>query len=139
MKKINPLIIISTLLLIGLVFFATQYFVPKISAHEQALWLNANEVNKTCPLQVDEATRLDNVTVYPNNVYQYNYTLFNLNRADINSEVAIKNIEPKIIASIKKESEFQFFRKAQTTINYNYKDRNGQFVFKIVITPEKYK
>ena len=54
-------------------------------------------------------------------------------------KVAIKNIEPKIIASIKKESEFQFFRKAQTTINYNYKDRNGQFVFKIVITPEKYK
>jgi hypothetical protein len=139
MKKINPLIIISILLLIGLVFFATQYFFPKISKQEQTLWLNANEVNKTCPIQVDEATRLDNVTVYPNNVYQYNYTLFNLNRADINSDVAIKSIEPKIIASIKKENEFQFFRKAQTTINYNYKDRNGQFAFKIVITPDKYK
>lgn len=139
MKKINPFIILSILLLIGLVFFATQYFFPKISKQEQALWLNANEVNKTCPIQVDDATRLDNATVYPNNVYQYNYTLFNLNRTDINSEMATKSIEPKIIASIKKDPEFQIFRKAQTTINYNYKDRNGQFVFKIVITPDKYK
>lgn len=102
------------------------------------LWLEANELNKTCPSVIDDATRLDNATVMPNNSFQYNYTLFNLLRNDVNVDVATKTIEPKIIANIKKDPSFRFFKDSKTIMTYNYRDRNGQFIFKIVIGPEKY-
>ena len=115
-----------------------MYF-PKVSAIDMKLWLEANELNKTCPSVIDDATRLDNATVMPNNSFQYNYTLFNLLRNDVNVDVATKTIEPKIIANIKKDPGFVFFREAKTTMVYNYRDRNGDFIFKIVITPDKYR
>ena len=139
MKKNIPIIIIALVLFSALVFFATQFFFPRIPAIEQKLWLNANEINKTCPARVDDATRLDNVTVFPNNVFQYNYTLYNLLRTDVNPDIVIKTLEPKIIASVKKDPELKFYKDAKTTLVYSYRDRNGEFIFKIMLGPEKYK
>ncbi|MEI6021729.1 MAG: hypothetical protein WCR21_11425 [Bacteroidota bacterium] len=139
MKKNIINITIIVLLGASTVYFATRVFYPKVSDIEQKLWLEANEVNKTCPANIDEATRLDNATVFPNNCFQYNYTLINLLRNDVNPEMAIKSIEPKIIANIKKDPGFKIFKDAQSTLNYNYRDRNGDFAFKIVITPDKYR
>ncbi len=139
MKKNIITLTIIVLLGISTVYYATRVYFPKVSVTEQKLWLEANEVNKTCPVIIDEATRLDNATVFPNNCFQYNYTLINLLRNDVNPEMAIKNIEPKIIANIKKDPGFKVFKDAQSTLNYNYRDRNGDFAFKIVITPDKYR
>ncbi len=139
MKKNLIIPVVLILLLISTVFFATRVMFPKNSDLEQTLLLEANEINKTCPLIVDDATRLDNAVVYPNNVFQYNYTLVNLTRNDINPEVAIKSLEPKIIENVKKDVALKTLKAAFTTLNFSYRDRNGEFVFRIIITPEKYK
>ena len=139
MKKNIIYLAIIFLLSISTVYFATRVYFPKVSAIEMKLWLEANEINKTCPSIIDDATRLDNATVFPNNCFQYNYTLFKYLRSEVNPEMAIKSIEPKIIANIKKDPGFKFFKDAQTTMVYNYRDRNGEFTFKITITPDKYR
>ena len=139
MKKNLIIPVVLILLLVSSVFFATRVLFPKHSDLEQKLLLEANEINKTCPLIVDDATRLDNAVVYPNNVYQYNYTLVNLTRNDINPEVAIKSLEPKIIENVKKDVALKTLKEAFTTLNFSYRDRNGEFVFRIIITPDKYK
>lgn len=37
----------------------------------------ADTMNKSCPMTIDESTRLDNVTTLPSRTLQYNYTLVN--------------------------------------------------------------
>lgn len=139
MKKNILLFVVIALEGLLIVFLGTRLLYPKISSQEQNLWYEANEINKTCPLMVDDATRLDNAVVYPNNTFQYNYTLYNLSRAEINAQVAIKNLEPKIIENVKKDQTLNYFKANNTTLNFSYRDRNGQFVFKVVLTADKYK
>ena len=47
----------------------------------------ASEINKTCPIMVDQYTQLDNALALPDNSFQYNYTLI-----DISGKVIGKGI-----------------------------------------------
>ena len=46
----------------------------------------ASELNKSCPMMVDQDTRLDNAIALPENVFQYNYTLVNLTKDELDLE-----------------------------------------------------
>lgn len=54
----------------------------------------ASEINKTCPMFVDEITRLDNVQVLPNNIFQYNYTLVGVDVEQVDTIQMKLGIEP---------------------------------------------
>ena len=51
------------------------YGLFKKPAFDKVMMEAASEINKTCPVMVDNVTRLDNSIALPNNVFQYNYTL----------------------------------------------------------------
>jgi len=88
---------------------------------------------------VDADTQLDNAVALPNNTFQYNYTLVNYAKEELDIEVAKANIEPGIINSVKTNPELSFYREHNVTMAYSYQDKNKEFLFKILVGPSKYK
>src|SRR5258706_10879123 len=75
--------------IVGIVVFALSYFAIqqiffKPVTFDKAMMKAASELNKTCPIMVDQDTRLDNAVTLPDNVFQYNYTLVNLDKSQVN-------------------------------------------------------
>jgi len=99
----------------------------------------AGEMNKTLPMMLDSDTRLDNVMALPNKTVMYSYTLVNGENGMIDT-IALKNyLEPNIINTIKTDPGMKYFRENSITQQYRYKDKNGNYLFSIVATPEQYK
>jgi hypothetical protein len=107
-------------------------------AYDAVLTRVASEFNKNCPIMVDRETRLDNALSIGNNLLQYNYTLMNLSKSDLDTAVLKQKVEPSIIEDIKTNPQMKLFRDMKTTLNYAYRDKNGAFVFLISITPDQY-
>ena len=118
-------------------FVAIQFFF-KAPTFDNTLMQSASELNKTCPVMVDQETRLDNAIALPNKVFQYNYTLVNIvkDSVDVNSFEEI--MKPTILNVVKTNPDLKSFRDNKVTMCYNYNDMNGVFVTKISITPDLY-
>jgi hypothetical protein len=98
----------------------------------------ANELNKSCPLMVDQDTRLDNAIALPDNKFQYNYTLVNFEKESLNVDELKGNLVPSIINNVKTNPGMKIFRDNNATIVYSYKDKKSIFLFEIIITPDQY-
>ena len=99
----------------------------------------AIKLNKTCPIMVDQDTRLDNTVSLPGNTFQYNYTLINYEKEELNPDTLRKYLEPGIISTVATNPDMKIFRDHLSTIAYNYNDKNGAFIVKLSITPDMYK
>jgi len=110
----------------------------KKPAYNRAMMETASEINKSCPIMIDNATRLDNAVALPGNIFQYNYTLVNLIKDSVNI-IELKNyLEPTIINFVKSNPEMKSLREKKTTINYYYKDKTGLFLFTVSVKPIQY-
>ena len=149
-KYVSLLVIISliviTLSVLG--YFTYQKLVENkvfatienvINTAKNPLQLIANEMNKSCPMMVDEETRLDKVTLPSKTVFQYNYTLINYEKTEIDTVKIKSNLEQNIIRLIKTNPQMQYQRENNVTMNYIYNDKNGDYLMSIIITPELYK
>ncbi|MDR2126829.1 MAG: zinc ribbon domain-containing protein [Prevotellaceae bacterium] len=134
-KKGNLLFVIAFFtasLIVKLCFFNSP-------AIDKELLRMSNEMNKLCPIMVDRDTRLDNTTAKPNGVFQYNYTLVNDDKDNVDT-LALKNIaEPNIANSLKSSPDMQYQRDHNVTLNYSYRDKNGNHLFMISIPADRYK
>jgi hypothetical protein len=139
-KKKNYTVIgtIVGVLLFGLAYLAVQHIFFKELTYEEELMKAASELNKSCPMMVDEITRLDNAVALPINEFQYNYSLVGLTIADINVDTIMKYIEPGVINKVKNNPDLKFYRDHKTTLTYIYRDKNGELVHKFSVTPEQY-
>jgi len=99
----------------------------------------ASEFNKMCPIMVDKETRLDNSMALPDNVFQYNYTLVNMEKNNINISELEEYIKPIILNTIKTNPDLKLFRDHKTTMSYDYKDKNSEHLFKLSFTADQYK
>ena len=91
-----------------------------------------------CPKMVDMETRLDNCTVPSNMTLQYNYTLVTISISSITISTFNNIMEDRLIRLVKTTEGLKDFRDNNVTLNYYYRDRNGIFISKFEITPEKY-
>jgi len=123
----------------GLSYFLIQQFFFKSPSFDKVMMTAASELNKTCPLMVDQYTRLDNAIALPENSFQYNYTLINMDKSEVSIDTAKKYLLPNIINNVKTNPDLKIYRDNKTTMIYNYKDKNGVFIFKFSITPDMYK
>jgi hypothetical protein len=98
----------------------------------------ANEINKTCPIMVDQVTRLDNSIALPGKVFQYNYTVINAVKDSLELNELKKYIEPRIINDVKTNPGMKFIRDRLVTVNYSYRDMTGVNLFVISVKPEQY-
>ena len=122
----------------GLSYFAAQQLFFKPVSFDEAMMEAASELNKTCPIMVDQDTRLDNAVALSENIFQYNYTLINLNKSEVNIDTVKKYVEPGLINNVKTNPDLKAFRDNKITMVYYYKDKNGEFVLKISVTPDMY-
>lgn len=118
-------------------------FVPKLFSGmfslDKVMASAASEINKTCPMFVDEITRLDNVQVLPNNIFQYNYTLVGVDVEQVDTIQMKLGIEPSILNLVKTNPDMKFVRDNKATLRYHYKDQSGKYICNITMPYEKYK
>jgi len=107
-------------------------------AFDKNLMEIASELNKTCPLMVDSLTRLDNAVALPDRVFQYNYSLISGSKEYIDTEGLKAFLSPRIANDVKTNPGMKFVRDNKVTVNYSYKDLNGEFLFLITVKPEDY-
>jgi hypothetical protein len=48
------------------------------------------------------------------------------------------NLRPILINGVKTNPDMKINRDNNTTMGYYYKDKNGEFLFKILVTPDLY-
>jgi hypothetical protein len=132
--------VLFCLIIIALIYyFATDKITSKKTTNfETVLKSTAKEINKSCPYMIDKDTRLDNVTVFPGNTFQYNYTLVTLRKSDLNIDYIKNKFEPQIINGVKSNPDLKVFRDCKTTIVFNYNDKEGTFIYRITVTPDLY-
>lgn len=106
--------------------------------YDKAMMEFASELNKTCPVMVDNATRLDNAIALPGNTFQYNYTIVNMVKDSMSIDDLKKYVEPTIINFVKTNPEMKIIRDHKTTVNYYYKDKAGVYLFTISVKPDQY-
>ncbi len=137
-KKKKVITVLAGILAFGIVIFVIQFFVFKDSRRESELKQAAADLNKTCPVMINKTTRLDNSVLLPGNVFQYNYTLVGMVKSEIDLNHMQRVLEPSIVYNVKTHPGMEMFRGNNTTVSYNYKDRNGIFLLRISVTPDKY-
>lgn len=130
---------ISGVVTFFLAYFLVQHFFFGTPSFDEVLVKSADEINKTCPMMVDQYTRLDNANALPNNTFQYNYTLIENTVDEVNMDTVAKYMKPGIIHNVKTNPDLKLFRDNNVTLVYSYRDKNGAFVMKYNITPDLYK
>jgi hypothetical protein len=122
----------------GLALVLVQHFFFKAPTYDQAMMKAASEINKSCPMMVDQETRLDNAVALPENIFQYNYTLVNIEKATTDISQIENYLRPILINGVKTNPDMKINRDNKTTMGYYYKDKNGEFLLKILVTPDLY-
>jgi hypothetical protein len=136
-KKINVKGLIGVVFGI-LTFYAVQHFFFKPPGFDKVMMQVASEINKTCPVMIDAETRLDNTIALPENIFVYNYTLINAEKATMDT-LTIKNLmEPNIVNFVRTNPDMKITRDYKSTIKYLYKDKNGEYLFAVSVTPDQY-
>ncbi|MCX6239793.1 MAG: hypothetical protein NTY07_19985 [Bacteroidia bacterium] len=121
-----------------IVMVLVQHFFFKAPSFDKQMMQAASELNKTCPMMVDKETQLDNSVALPEKTFQYNYTLVNMVKDSIDIQSFKNYIEPIVTNNMKTNPDMKFYRDNKITMSYYYKDKNGVFVIKIAVTPDKY-
>ena len=119
-------------------YFAVQQLFFREPSFDKQLMAAASELNESCPMMVDAETRLDNVVAMPGNVFQYNYTLISTKKEDLDVEVFTNELTPTITNSVRTNPDLQAYRDNEVTMAYYYQDMDGEFLTKILVTPDEY-
>lgn len=136
--KPNIITVAAYAVAFAVTFFLIQYFFFQEPSGDDYLEQAAKEVNKSCPMMVDEETRLDGAEVLYGTVFQYNYTLVNMAAEDVNIDGIKEILEPQITRQVVKNEQLKVFRDRAVTMAYRYHDSNGTFLFDIQVGPDKY-
>lgn len=137
-KKMTPASLVGIIFGIILVAAVTLYIARPTLDIDQALATVASEINKNCPIYIDQELRMDNTMAMPNKTLQYNYTIVNYALEELNLEVVESTLFTGILENIQTNPDMKEMREAKVTFNYYYKDKNGVYVTKYVVTPAMY-
>jgi hypothetical protein len=133
-------IVVGVILFICATYFKTQLFSYfKKESVDQTLSATAAEINKSCPVIIDDYTRLDNVFALHDNAVQFNYSLIQTYKSDIDINKMMNDMLPRIIEYIKTEPGMRYYTEHDSKLIYSYQDKNGVFIMEIIVTPEMYK
>jgi hypothetical protein len=96
------------------------------------------EINKSCPIAINNYTQLDNTMAALGKSIQYNYKI-NYNKKDIDVNKFKEDAMPLLINYIKTSDPMKYLRENNVTFIYNYKDKKYIFLFSLTVTPDMYK
>lgn len=123
---------LSVILLIAIIGFAQCS-----GGVDSQLKMIAKEANKQCPKSLDAFTRLDSCAAFPDRHYKYYHTITGV---EVSDTTLFKNqMLPQIVRTIRVTPDMRFFRENGVTLEYQYNDSQGQYLFTIVAAPQDYK
>jgi hypothetical protein len=140
-KMKNPLIRILAGVVGGVVGFLVVSAMFHNGEDQGSLDANLNrvadELNKKLPMMVDEQTRLDQVSAKTGTLI-YSYSLPNENKGDVDFSTLQKKLRPNIIANYRDNQAMKELRKWNVGLDYQYKDKNGETIGEILVTPKDF-
>ena len=96
------------------------------------------DLNKKCPIQVDSILKLENTMAFPVATFRYNYTLkYDTVKYDIHEFE--KTLRVTTLNMAKTNPDGKIFKDLYTTLEYNFSDTLGHFLFRLIYKPEDYK
>ena len=99
----------------------------------------AAELNQSAPVALEVHTRFDSVGVTPDNVFQYYYTITNID----NPSELLRNHKDEMLKSIDEkyatDKSLQFFIQNNVKMEYIYRDTGMNVIDVITIDTGKYK
>lgn len=137
MKK--ALKITASLIVLAVIVIAAQKIFFISHTYDREVGKFVNGMNKTCPSMVDLETRLDEVVAFGDRNLQFNYTLIHMIKDSLHIARLKDYMQPVILSKIKTSPTLRNLVNKDLTWIYSYKDRNGDFIFKITYTPESFK
>ena len=99
----------------------------------------SEEINKNCPVMVDEATRLDSVSIVDSKSVRYNYSVITINKDSLTVDLKevkafLKNNSQNNLDTIK---QMELYREKKIPLNYHYNDKNGKYLLDFTIVYQK--
>jgi hypothetical protein len=136
MKIISQVAIFAVTFIVA--FFGTQYLMKGSNSSDKELIKISDDMNKKCPIMVDNETQLDNSKVFDNTL-QYNYTLVNVVKNDSSFDLigAKKFIMKNAQDNLDNRPEMKSYREKKVALKYNYKDKNGKNLFDFTVNVKK--
>jgi hypothetical protein len=131
--------IAGVLVLCVLIFFGVKMIFFKSYRNDKEVVAFVRGMNKECPTMVDHETRLDAVFAYAVNNLEFHYTLVNMVKDSIPIPNLKNYMEPVIIEKIKNSGTLRKLLNKNLTWIYSFKDKNGDFIFKVTYTPDQFK
>jgi hypothetical protein len=136
-KKLLVRKIIQIAVVVVLISVAQYYFVKDKSVGSELTAL-VIKYNAACPMMISNDIRMESVNSLPYNTVEYDFTLVHVQKESVAVEALKKSVEKEIMASCKTNPSLEAFRDNNSTVIYNYKDRDQKGLFKITLTPEMY-
>ncbi len=138
-RTILLVIIISIGSAIGKWGVNTLFNSDSAASLDEQLVTACSELNKNCPINVDAETRLDNAMALPDKKIQYNYTLINYLKDDLDLSAIKETLKPDLVNGVKTRPDLELFRDKDVTMVFSYSDKNGSYLFNITVNPSDYK
>ena len=115
-------------------------------AKQKVFEIASQEVNKQCPMTIDEMTRMDSTTYSgKDNTFTYFYTLSGHTLTGTADDPTIAEATQKQLAEslpeiIKNTDDLKIYREMDVTMLYVYlSDKTHEELFRVKITPDLYK
>jgi uncharacterized protein YcfL len=88
----------------------------------------AKEINKRCPIIVDESTRMDSASVYNEFMITYYYTVHTVANKEVDLQKFKTSMETAMLQKYKTDPQLAIYRDNKIAIAYDYKDKAGDFL-----------
>lgn len=92
------------------------------------LFTVAKEINKRCPMTIDESTRMDSATVFNEYMITYHYTVHTVSNKEVDLKMFKTNMETAMNDKHKTDPQLAVYRDNNIAIAYDYKDKDGGFL-----------
>lgn len=103
---------------------------------DKTLMRAASQINASCPMMVDQITRLDNAIASPDKRFIYSYTLLADLPENYDKDAFIKQLTPVLVSNYKNNPECQPMLKRGVTVVCRYKRPDGTHIADIPVTPK---
>ena len=118
--------------------FVYRSLVGGSATFDKVLVEASSEMNKNLPMMLDKETRLVTTIPSPGNNLTYVNILVNYSAAELDTNKLREVLTPGIIANYKTQAGMERFRKQEVVLHYQYKDKDGNFLFEIVVSPKDF-
>ena len=140
-KKVRPAVAITVLLFGGLILLNKFVFNPgdKIIGIDGELEKTAVELNKMCPIQADEETRMDKAEAPGDKTLIYYLTLVNMTQATFDTTEFKRTRWPEMVNEFKNGEKTKLLRDNGVVLKCKYFDKNGKLLLTLTFDPSTYK